>query len=665
MTITRRTSTPLLLAAVILLTAALAGAQTPAASPLDDILKKVATWNGGLESDAIWSLRDYVRAHRGDEAGRLECETKFLPFLKGTATPAAKVVVSRHLRTLAGDGAVPGLQALLADERTADYAIYVLQPLPGAAAERALVQSLKTAKGAVKTAVIGALGERRAAAAVPDLVALLAVPATAGPAATALGRIGGSQAALALEAAYAASTGPAKASLTPPLLAAADSLLTAKDAAGATRLFDLVLGATPAATAAQRRAAAGGKIAAAGTGASALVLEWLKKADPELLEAAVVAVPGTFPGAAIGTVVPLVASVPEGAQVQLLTAFSGYPIDRVSAAVEPALASQSAAVRLAALKTLGTIGDTRAVRPLAEIAVKARGAEQTAARTALGSLKGRPIDGEIVAQLSQKPADALAVELIGAVADRRIFIAKPAVVAALASPAAPVRQQALKTLRAIGTPSDLSAVVDRLVKCDDDGERGEAEKTVAALAQKMASPDGRARSIRMRLMAATGAEKARLLAVLPLIGDPSVLPQLRAALADTDPAVAEAAVRGLSEWPTAAVKDDLLAIVRTSTQETHKLLALTGFVRIVGLEPYRLPAAAVADLKTAGGLAWRAEERKLVLGALVPFASPDALELAKGWMNDPEVKAEAEAAIEKINTRLQERGPMGRARRQQ
>jgi HEAT repeat protein len=663
MTITRRTSTPLLLALLFTLTAATSGAQPPAATPLDDILKKVATWDGGIESGPVWLLRDYVRAHRSDESGRAECETKLLQFLKGTATPAAKVVASRHLRTLASDAAVPALQALLADERTADYAVYVLQPLPGTAAEQLLVQSLKTAKGATKTAVIGALGERRAASAVADLVALMAQPAVSSPAATALGRIGGPRAALALEAAYAAAAGPAKAPLTAPLLAAADSLLAARDAAGAARLYDLVLGVTPPATGPQRRAAAGGKIAAAGSAASPLVLDWLKKADPELQEAAVGAVPAVFPGAAISAVVPLVSGLPEGAQVQLLTAFSGYPIDRVSSALEPALASQSAAVRLTALKTLGAVGDKRAVRPLADVASKARGAEQAAARAALGSLKGRAIDDEIVAQLGQTPAEALAAELIGAVAERRIFVAKPAVVAALTSPSAPVRAQALKTLRSIGTPSDMSVVVDLLVKCDDDAERGDAEKTVAALAQKMGNADGRARSLRLRLMTAKGPEKARLLAVLPLTGDPGALPLLRAAVTDADPAVAEAAVRGLSEWPTAAVREDLLGIVRTSTQETHKLLALTGFIRVVGLEPYRVPSAAVADLKTAGGLAWRAEERKLVLGALVSFASQEALEAAKGWQTDPEVKAEAEAAIEKITARLQERGPSGRARR--
>jgi hypothetical protein len=47
----------------------------------------------------------------------------------------------------------------------------------------------------------------------------------------------------------------------------------------------------------------------------------------------------------------------------------------------------------------------------------------------------------------------------------------------------------------------------------------------------------------------------------------------------------------------------------------------------------------------------------------VAFASQEALEVAKGWLGDPEVKAEAEAAVEKINARLQDRGPFGRARR--
>jgi HEAT repeat protein len=255
--------------------------------------------------------------------------------------------------------------------------------------------------------------------------------------------------------------------------------------------------------------------------------------------------------------------------------------------------------------------------------------------------------------MGQRLPDGVASELLLAVSDRRIFFAKDVVVASLGSTAPAVRSQALKSLRTVGTPSNVSAVLDLLVKSDDDAERGEAEKTAAALTLKVANPDGRSRAVRARLTASTTAsERARLIAVLPLTGDPGALPALRTALADADPEVADAAARALAAWPTAAAREDLLQLARDSKNETHRLLAITGFVRTVGLEPSRIPAVAVADLKTAGDLAWRPEERKLVLGALVAFPCREALDAANGWLGDPAVKAEAQAAVEKITERL-------------
>ena len=54
----------------------------PAAS-LDAILADFSTWDGGIKSEAIWELRDYVRAHRDEAAGRAECEAKLVAFLTG------------------------------------------------------------------------------------------------------------------------------------------------------------------------------------------------------------------------------------------------------------------------------------------------------------------------------------------------------------------------------------------------------------------------------------------------------------------------------------------------------------------------------------------------------------------------------------------------------
>jgi hypothetical protein len=60
----------------------------------------------------------------------------------------------------------------------------------------------------------------------------------------------------------------------------------------------------------------------------------------------------------------------------------------------------------------------------------------------------------------------------------------------------------------------------------------------------------------------------------------------------------------------------------------------------------------VAELKAALALAGRADERKLVLGALAKFPCQDALDLAAGLSKEPGLEAEAQAAIDNIRASL-------------
>jgi hypothetical protein len=132
-------------------------AQAPALAPaspatLDQILKELSTWDGGIESAPVWKLRDYVRARRDDPAGRAECESKLLQFLKTRATPVAKMAACRHLRVIGSAAAVAPLQAMLADPGSADMALYALQGIAGAAVDQALIAALPTSVGATKIA---------------------------------------------------------------------------------------------------------------------------------------------------------------------------------------------------------------------------------------------------------------------------------------------------------------------------------------------------------------------------------------------------------------------------------------------------------------------------------------------------------------------------------
>jgi hypothetical protein len=640
-----------------------AAAQDPP-SGLETILGEVATYDGGIESAAIWRLREYVEARKNDPSGRAACETALLAFVRGTATPAGRNVAARHLRVIAGDTAVPALETMLADDRTVDVALYVLQPMPGAAAESALIRALTVAPGAAKTAVIAALGERRLAGAVAGLRDLLRQPAYAAAAATALGRIGGDAAAAALEAAFASASGELKIVVAASMLTCAERCLTAGASATAARLYQAVLGPKPAPVplagpeqlpASLRRAAAMGRIAAAGANAETVLVEMLRNGDVVVQEAAIAKIRDVFPPDAITPVCEAVPALPDALKLQVLPVLQHYPASRIVAVVMQQMSSGVEPVRAAAIRVYAAFAGESdgAAELLARRAAGTRGVEQAAARAALGALKGQRVDGEIVALLGQKPADDLTHELLLGVAERRVFLARSAVIGLLASPTRSVRAQALKTLRVIGTPSDVSPVLDFLLATDGEGDRAAAEQTIRALTAKVANPDARARIVNARLTPKLEpAGRARLIGVFPLIGDNTALPAVRAALDDPKAEVADAAARALAAWPTPAVRGDLRRMAQASALEAHRLLALRGLVRVIGLEPYRSPEDGTSDLAEALGLATRPEERKLILGALPAFACGAALDLATKLVQDPEVQAEAQAAVERITARL-------------
>jgi HEAT repeat protein len=468
----------------------------------------------------------------------------------------------------------------------------------------------------------------------------------------ALGEIGGEPAANALVAVLAAAPADLKTVVAASVTKCAEGFATAKNERAALPLYNRLLGES-ALPESIRKAAMIGKISTSGDQAAAVLMNQLQGADAGMQEVAILKIKDILKPDAIGGVAALLAGLPEASQVKLLAVLSGYPQDRVLPAVLQATKSSSAPVKIAALKALESVGDASTVSFLAETAAKARGPEQSAARGALNLLKGRPVDEAVLTLLTAKPSEEVQVELLLAIAERRDFTAKSVVGALLDSSSSRMRIQALKTMRTIGTPSDMPAILAFLIKTGEEAERAEAVTTVAALAQKIANPDGRANSVKGMLASEKDAKaRAQLCGVLGRIGDDSALPALRTAAKDQNEEVVDAAVRALASWPTPAASDDLTLLARESKNETHRLLALQGLLRMIGLERNRRPEAVVADLKQASQLVSRPEEKRLILGALTRFACADALALAEGFLGDASVKAEAQAAAGKIKAQL-------------
>lgn len=378
------------------------------------------------------------------------------------------------------------------------------------------------------------------------------------------------------------------------------------------------------------------------------VIDALKSDDPQMQTGAITIVreiPGPEVTKALIQELPKLAPA---AQVQLLSALADRGDAMALPAVVEAVKSPDESVRVAALKAVGQLGSAASVPLLAEQAAAAKGAEQKAARESLYRLRGAEVDAAILQNLPSAPAN-VKVELVGAIGERNIGGAIKPLLATAADDDRKVRLESFKVLRIVAKPEDLPALVNLLLGAKSDADRSEAEKMVAAVAHKIEDKGRQATAVLAVLpnvKEATG--RASLLRSLGRIGDSSSLPTLRAALSSREPEIQDAAIRALSDWPTPEPVPDLVKVAQTTENKVHKVLALRGFVRLLGLDSGR-PAEETIDLyKKAMDLAGDAAEKKRVLSGLAAAKSPAALSMAAQYLDDLTLHLEAESAAVQI-----------------
>ena len=633
---------------------------------LEAILRDLDSFAYSKNEEVLYRLREYILNNRTTEESRAAGEDKLLTFLGSTPNPDAKLAVCRELRLIGGDKSAEALSKMLLQPETTDLARYALEKIPGAAADKVLIDALNTAMGEVKIGIISSLGNRRSAGAVKALAGLLIDPqaAVASASALALGRIGGKEAAADLSAAYDKAQGALRAEIAASLLQCVEEFLSLRDYAAADGICGKILGSQPPLTpVVLRQTALKGKIRAAEKDAArALIVETLTRAPREMHEPAIGLVSTVFKEAEIGQVCTLMPQLPEASQVQLLAALSGYPKDAVQPTYLAAARSASPDVRVAALTGLAKVGDASTVQLLAERAAGSRGREQLAAQTSLWTLAGKDVDEAVLFWLLASPNDSVKNEFIQAAGERRISAAKANLMSLAASGSPANSPAAARALRATAAAADIPALLDVLFGLKDEQAQEEMENTISALAREIRDPDSRAEDVEGLLAPPPGSKtepvtdiagRSLLIKTLGKIGDDSSLPHLRTAFKDQDAQIRDAAIRALADWPGPAAREDVLEIAKSSQDLTHQVLALRGFIRMVGLEKYQSPQAAVRTLKTALDLASRPDEKKLILGGLPDFPCPEALALAESLLTVEGVREEAQAAVTKIKEVLQ------------
>ncbi len=585
------------------------------------------------------------RASRpGAEVERSAAEKAIVAQLKPDTPKPARLWLIKQLQFMGRGAAAPCLAMLLAhnDPQTRECARRALQANTSPAASDALRRALEQAGNpAWRVAVINALAARGDAASVAVLVkhAGDADPSVAAAIAAALGRRGTREALEALGRLNAkGDAGLAK--------VVADAQLRCADAMGARGEAAAVYERLFKSARAEhlRIAALQGLLAARPAQAAALVKQVLGGESKGLQAAAAEFIRHAASRAAVQALANALPQFSPAGQALLLDALAerGDPAARPAAMA--AARSQDAGVRVAALAALASLGDASCVPVLAQAAA-GKGAERAAARKSLRRIMGPGVDAALIAAAGAGQPRAR-VEAIEALAGRRTRAAAKRLLEHAADPERKVRSAAFKALGVLAGLDDVPALVKLLAAAQQAGDREAAGKALVAVCKNVSDVNACTAAILAGPKRASAAARGELLNVLGKLGGARALDAVRAALSDE--ATRDAAVRSLSSWPDAGALDDLLKLAREAENPVHQVLALRGYVRLVGLPSERPAAETLKMLADAMAAARRPDERKLVLAGVANVPALPALDAARQYLADNALQAEAAAAMLKI-----------------
>jgi len=617
---------------------------------LDEVLLKISAYDYGQSREPLTELTDIVRDASDSPEELKRIEKHLLKLLRSDATLACKQFICRKLGIIGTEESVPTLVSMLTDTKTSDMARYALERIPGSAVDKALLDALGKTRGRVKVGIINSLGERGDKKAVRQISKLLGETdkEIALAAISALGKIGSKRAATMLERARSKVAAELHLSWAHAYLMCADNFLAKGDKKWAIRIYKQMY--VPAEPVPIRIAALRG-IAAATPKRTAKIIVDVLRSDDRQMQTMVIGLLKEVAGTeVIKAVTAELPNLPASGQIQLLSALADRGDRSVLPTVVDATKSPKLDVRIAAFAALGELGNASTVDLLAQTAAAATTPEREAARNSLYRLHDPEADGKILAGIPHAESK-VKVELIRSVGERNVAAGVAMLLKTAQDPEEKVRLESFKVLRVIAGQEHLPALVGLLINVQSEPERKEAEKCVAAVARKVGDESRRAEAI-LAVLPSVKDVKSRcsLLSVLGRLGDDSALPMLRKALKDKDANVRAAAIRALAGWhsPNAKLIDDLREIARSSDNELHRVLALRGFVHLIGLDSARPAEEKIRMYQEAMRLAPNMNEKKMVLSGLTSVRTFVALQMAAGYLRNKDLQPEAEVAVVKI-----------------
>ncbi len=627
------------------------------ASDVKKILNEISEYDYGDSRDPLSVLRILIKSSLDSQGSMRVIEKEMISFLESDATFAGKQFVCEQLSIIGTKESIPVLKTLLSEDKTANIALYTLQRIPDFAAERALRELLSDAPRNIKIGIINTLGERKDNNAVNDLEKLVydADQQTAESAVTALGKIADENAARVLLEASSKTDGELRNIVLDAYLLCADSFFDKGNASRAANIYQELYNNEN--TIRIRAAALRGSIQTNIDDAPDIILSVLKRDNRELQSVAVGLLRELPGNPDLSAIIEELPSLSDQAQIQLLSAFAYRNESTARNVALEAVKHNDESVRVAALTALSKIGNDSDISLFVRVATEATGTDREAARRSLDLLPGASVDQKIIDRISYSDPQVKA-ELIRSLSQRNAVSAINTLLKTAVDPDRSVRIESYKSLGIIAQPDNINELIRMLIEEENSGVRNEAERTVVLVAQKIADTSNQAGPVLAQLPSVKNIDaRSSLLEVLGRIGDASALFAIRKELNSDNPDSQEAAIHALSAWPNAEPLQELLNVVTTTDNETHKILALRGYINLVRIRSERPAAESIKFYMTAMEHATEVSEKRMILSGLSGMWSGavEALNIIAVYLEDPSLNPEAEAAIIRLLDRVRDR----------
>jgi HEAT repeat protein len=589
-----------------------------------------------------------------------KAEAVLLEVLQSDCSFALKDFICRRLSIIGTARSVPVLAGLLKEPKTAALAEYALVRIPSEEVDRVLAEHLASAEPSIQIGLLSTLGLRKSKQSVSAIAPLMTASdlSVAEAAVGALGQIGTAEAAQALEQ-RAEQTAPAlKNRLADSLLACADNLRQQAGMTEAEKIYAKVY-RNPAYSDLIHSAALQGLVETVTPAErDRLLLEALSGSEEQVRMAAVQAACRLRRAEVIEKIRRQMNDLSVLEQVRFVAALGEFKAPSAKETALACLSSESDEVVLAALETLSVVGDASCVKPLSQTAAAASNPRiRQAARETLVQLPDTKADEVLADLLNQADFQSgkvdQAVEWVRAAGQRNVRAALPALIRAASAESRPLRREALEALALTAEPADLAQMIDLLrIRPDSD-----VIKMLAAVGRKEGPRKGAAKPVLAFLNVAPGPESiAAAYQLLGQLGDPDSLEVLRAGLKSENPALQEAAFRGLTDWPGPEVMEEMKHLAAEGQSESRRVLAFRAYVRMIR-QSEQTPSEKARLLTEALALAPRESEKKIVLAALGQYPDERTLEAAVSCLGEESIRAEAQAAVLAICERLAARQP--------